>query len=137
MFVIKTIKICHLALVNLVKMHWKWSMFTVIFFIDIDNTTTLLSRVDISDDEQPLCLDGTRYAYGLRPVIELHLISKLQDIRLKLAAVLCRAMGVGRLDGSFICREARGAVPRTSVKIVVILLLGQVVAGRISKKRQG
>jgi hypothetical protein len=47
-------------------------MFSVtIFFIDIDETTTLLSRVDISDDEQPLCLDGTRFAYGLRLVIHL------------------------------------------------------------------
>ncbi len=58
-------------------------------------------------------------------------------IRLKLAAVLCRVMGVGKLDGSYICREVHGAAPRMSVKIVVALLLAQVVAGRISKKRQG
>jgi hypothetical protein len=47
-----------------------WYIFSfTLFFLDIDETQTLLSRVDISDDEQARCLDGTRYAYGLRPVI--------------------------------------------------------------------
>ena len=56
-------------------MQCKWYIFSLtMFLIDVDETITLLSRVDISDDEQPLCLDGTRFAYGLRPVIELHYI---------------------------------------------------------------
>ncbi len=97
-------------------MQCNWYIFTLtIFFIDIKETATLLSRVDVSDDEQALCLDGTRYAYGLRPVIATSSRLHVARIPLKLATVLCRAMAEGNIGGSYTCREGPGALPRLNV----------------------
>ena len=52
-----------------------------ILLLSIHSLCAILSRIEISDDDQPLCLDGTRFAYGFRQVVNFILLTSIQEKR--------------------------------------------------------
>jgi hypothetical protein len=55
----------------------------------------ILNRVEISDDDQPLCLDGSRFAYGFRQV-KLPLFFRMDRKHISFA---CRAQAADFIAG--------------------------------------